>query len=159
MTVQTRTIRLGTILVHRGILTEDQVQRVLVAQQRSGEPFGLLCERLFGVAPSTIESAWAQQYAGLVETVDFTTVDPDPAALDLVTRRQAWQFRVMPVSWDGEELTLATTPNDLCRALRFATNVIDRSVFFVMTSSTALDEALQQYYPLPGMDAVPNQAA
>ena len=49
MTVLTRTIRLGTILVHRGILTEDQVQRVLVAQQRSGEPFEVSARLLDGV--------------------------------------------------------------------------------------------------------------
>ncbi|MEE2907982.1 MAG: hypothetical protein VX527_09150 [Planctomycetota bacterium] len=152
MTIPPRTIRLGTILVHRGILQEQQVQRVLAAQQRTGEPFGLLCERLFGVAPSVIESAWAHQYATLVDTTDFTDVSPTPEALGMITRRQAWQFRVMPVSWDGYELTVATTRNDLCRALRFATKVIDRAVFFVMASRESLDEALQRYYPMPGIE-------
>ncbi|MCH2152418.1 MAG: hypothetical protein MK089_03665 [Phycisphaerales bacterium] len=155
MTVQPEamaTVRLGSILVQRGLLNEDQVKRVLCAQNRTGEPFGLLCERLFGLSPATIESAWAQQYAGLVDTLERSDLCPSMEALAMVTRRQAWQFRVMPVSWDDGELTLATTPNDLCRALRFATNVIGRPVYFVMTTSRTLDTALREYYPLPGID-------
>ncbi|MDG2422946.1 MAG: hypothetical protein P8M22_03090 [Phycisphaerales bacterium] len=158
-TIPPRTIRLGTILVHRGILEEQQVQRVLEVQERTGDPFGLLCEKLFGIAPSIIESAWAQQYASLVDSTDFTEVTPTPEALEMITRRQAWQFRVMPISWDGYELTLATTSNDLCRALRFATNVIDRAVYFVMTDSKSLDDALVKHYPLPGVNAARSRAA
>ena len=159
VTIPTRTIRLGTILVHRGIMDEQQVQRVLAAQEQTGKPFGLLCEQLFGVAPSMIESAWAQQYASLVDTTDLTEVTPTPEALGMITRRQAWQFRVMPISWDGYELTLATTANDLCRALRFATNVIDRAVYFVMTDARSLDEALVKHYPLPGVNAARSRKA
>lgn len=155
----TRTIRLGTILVQRGVLDEHQVQRVLRIQQESGQPFGLLCERLYDIPASKIESAWAKQYAMLVEKTDFTSVDPDSEVLDMVSRRQAWQFRVMPLSWDGCELTMATTPNDLCRALRFANNVIDRAVYFVMASPNSLDEALRRYYPMPGIEHVRRRAA
>lgn len=158
-TIPTRTIRLGTILVHRGLMDEQQVQRVLAIQEQSGKPFGLLCEELFGIAPSTIESAWAQQYASLVDSTDLTEVAPTPEALGMITRRQAWQFRVMPVTWDGYELTLATTPNDLCRALRFATNVIDRAVYFVMTDAGSLDDALVRHYPLPGVNSTRSRAA
>ncbi len=106
-----------------------------------------------------IESAWAQQYASLVDSTDLTEVSPTPEALGMITRRQAWQFRVMPVSWDGYELTLATTSNDLCRALRFATNVIDRAVYFVMTDSKSLDESLVKHYPLPGVNTSQSRAA
>lgn len=154
-----RTIRLGTILVQRGILDEHQVQRILHAQQQGGQPFGLLCEKLYDISPAKIESAWAQQYAMLVEKADFTSVDPDPEVLGMISRRQAWQFRVMPLSWDGCELTMATTPNDLCRALRFANNVIDRAVYFVMASSKSLDDALQCYYPMPGVEHFRRRAA
>ena len=154
-----RTIRLGTILVQRGVLDEHQVQRILRIQQSSGQPFGLLCEKLYDIPPSKIESAWAKQYAMLVEKTDFTSVDPDPEVLDMISRRQAWQFRVMPLSWDGCELTMATTPNDLCRALRFANNVIDRAVYFVMAAPSALDEALQRHYPMPGVEHVRRRAA
>ena len=53
-------LRLGTILVDKGILTDDQVKAVLNVQQRTGRPFGLICEQMYGIAPKTIEAAWAE---------------------------------------------------------------------------------------------------
>ena len=52
-------VRIGNILVDRGILTTDQVKAVLNVQHRTGQPFGLICEELYDVDPSQIESAWA----------------------------------------------------------------------------------------------------
>ena len=77
----------------------------------------------------------------------------DQRALQLVTRRQAWQFRVLPIRFDGTELVIATSQQHLPRALRFANNVLGVPLYFVMTSPEALGEALVKHYPLAGMNA------
>lgn len=143
-------IRIGTILVQQGVLTTDQVKAVLSVQQRTGQPFGLICEEIYAVDPSKIESAWAQQYAQVTRSVDPRLVTPEPAALSMATRRQAWQFNTLPIAWDGPELMLATTPEALTRALRFATNVLGVPAYFVMCEPEALQCALQEHYTLPG---------
>lgn len=143
--------RLGQLLVEQGVLDEDQVQNVLLRQQETGEPFGLLCERMFDVSPDAIESAWALQYAKLTRSIDPTTEVFDQHALELLTRRQAWQFRILPIRFDGNELLIATTQQHLRRALRFAVNVIGIPVYFVITEPDMLGEALCRYYELPGM--------
>jgi hypothetical protein len=143
-------VRIGNILVDRGVLTNDQVKAVLNVQNRTGQPFGLICEELYGVDPSQIEAAWATQYAQLTRTVDPRLMSPDADALAAVTRRQAWQFNTIPISWDGPELMLATTPEALPRALRFATNVLGVPAYFVMCDPEALQSSLQTSYPLPG---------
>ena len=144
-------VRLGQLLVESGGLTSRQVDAIVAEQERAGEPFGLLAERLYGVDPQRIEEAWAQQYAGLTRTVNPEVEVFDEKAVALVTRRQAWQFRVLPLRFEGRELIIATTERHLRRALRFATNVIGIPVFFVMADSLALGRALCQRYPLPGM--------
>jgi hypothetical protein len=144
-------IRLGQILVEGGVLSTDQVEDVLAVQERTGEPFGLLAERLFGVDPQTIEEAWASQYARLTRTVDPEIEAFDHGAAQLVTRRQAWQFRILPMRFEGRELLVATTQRHLRRALRFATNVIGLPVFFVIAEPLPLGRALCARYPLPGM--------
>ncbi len=144
-------IRLGQLLVESGMLTEEQVGRVIAQQQETGEPFGVLAERLFGVAPEAIEDAWARQYVGLTRTVDPEVEVVEPRASELVTRRQAWQVRILPLRFEGRELVMATTQRHLRRALRFATNVIGVPVFFVMAEPHALGRALCARYPLPGM--------
>ena len=144
-------VRLGQLLVEGGVLTSQQVNDIVVEQERTGEPFGLLAERLFGVDPHKIEEAWARQYAGLTRTVNPEVEVFDDQAAELVTRRQAWQFRILPLRFEGRELLIATTQQHLRRALRFATNVIGIPVFFVMADPLELGRALCSHYPLPGM--------
>jgi hypothetical protein len=144
-------LRLGELLVESGVLNERQVQEILDRQQDSAEPFGLLAERLFRVDPGAIEAAWARQYASLTRTIDPEVEVFDEKALELVTRRQAWQFRVLPVRFEPRELMMATTQVHLRRALRFATNVIGIPVFLVMAEPGALGRALCRHYPMPGM--------
>jgi hypothetical protein len=146
-------LRVGELLVEQGVLNLAQVQQVLDEQQVTGEPFGLICERLLGVDPKSVESAWALQYARLTRQVDPACEAYDPHAQQLVTRRQAWQFRVLPIRFDGLELMLATTASHLPRALRFATNVVGVPVYLVMTDARGLGQALCRHYPLAGMNA------
>jgi len=144
-------LRLGDLLVKSGLLNEDQVQHILECQRDCGEPFGVLAERLHGVDPAAIEAAWARQYASLTHPIDPDMEVFDERALEVMTRRQAWQFRILPVRFDPHELMLATTQLHLPRALRFAANVIGYPVFFVLAEPDALGRALCKYYALPGL--------
>lgn len=144
-------LRLGEVLAEQGVLSERQVDAIVRRQRDTGKPFGLLCEQMFHVPPQVIERAWAMQYASLTRNVDPAHEAMDPAALELVTRRQAWQFRVLPIRFEDRELMLATTRSQLRRALRFATNVLGVPVYLVLAESRALGEALCRHYPMPGM--------
>jgi len=143
--------RLGQLLVDAGVLTDLQVEATLVRQKETGEPFGLICEREFGVSPVAIEEAWAAQYARWTRHVDPSVEVFEPNALELITRRQAWQFRVLPIRFDGRELMLATTQRHIRRGLRFANNVLGVPSYFVMARPQELGLALCKHYALPGM--------
>jgi type IV pilus assembly protein PilB len=145
------TIRLGEVLVSRGLLTEAQVDEVLEAQQQSQRPFGLLAEQMFGLTGSDIEGAWAEQYEAIAGSEDIARREPDPEALQALTRRQAWQFCVLPLGYEGSELVLATTSANLPRALRFAVRVLGRQAVFVLTDGVSLAEALERHFPCGGM--------
>ena len=139
---------IGELLVRQGILTESEVEQVLQEQSRRTEPFGAICERLFGVSPDVIEDAWVEQYTELTGALRPDFDHCDPAVMDVVTRRQAWQFRIMPIRWDDGALVLATTREHLQRALRFATNAIPFPVYFLVTEPEALASALEANYPM-----------
>lgn len=144
-------LRLGQVLMDAGMLNAEQVAQVLERQRRDQKPFGLLCERMFGLAPEVIEEAWAQQYATVTRTIDPELEVFEPQALELISRRQAWQFRVLPIRFDDTELMLATTPMHLRRALRFASELIQVPLYIVMADAERLGQALCKHYPLPGM--------
>jgi len=143
-------LRLGEILINRGIITPEQCARVLAAQSRTHRPFGVLAEELFDVAPRDLQDAWTQQYEQDVPRVDPRSEKLDKAAVDLVNRRQAWQFRLLPMRFEEKELLVCSTRAHLPRALSFAYKHVGPQCSFVLSDPDHLGEALQQHYPWNG---------
>ncbi|HQY87791.1 MAG TPA: hypothetical protein PK402_03980 [Tepidisphaeraceae bacterium] len=141
-------IRLGELLVDANVMSAEQVEHVLAVQRSVGRPFGDLAERLYGVHPKLIERAWAEQYARITGTVSADAVKVEGEAIRTLTRRQAWQFHVLPFQRSDEELFLVTDQKHLARAVNFATAVINEPVFFVITDSASLQKLLMQHYPI-----------
>lgn len=145
-------MRLGDLLVAQGVMTASQRDAVLEEQQRSGRPFGDIAERLLGVSREAIERAWAEQYTQLAARLDPMAERVDPRAVALVSRRQAWQFRVLPLRFEGRDLVVCTTAEHLVRALRFCTWHLGHHCYFVTSEAEALGRALMAHYPLAGME-------
>lgn len=150
-------MRLGEILVAQGLLTPAQRDEILAAQEECGRPFGLLAETMFHVSPQAVEQAWVIQHASRAQQIDPASVLVNPALLQVVTRRQAWQFGVLPVGVDRNpfgdaELVLATARAFLARAMRFAGWRIQGHFRFVLCCEDALAEALHRAYPLTPSD-------
>lgn len=146
-------LRLGEVLVSRGVLDTAQVAAVLEAQRDRARPFGLLAEELFGVAPADVEAAWVEQYGGRTARVDPLLERPQASALRSISRRQAWQFRVLPMGHDElGDLVLCTTEAELPRALRFAANCVSEPTVIVLCDAHALSIALAEHYPIAGFD-------
>lgn len=148
-----RTVRIGEVLVKRGVLNQAQVDAVLEQQARSHRPFGEVAENMYGIDPTDIEQAWVAQYASLTRHINILDEPRDQRAMSTIDRRQAWQFRVVPIRFDGRELMVATTADNLCRALRFVTRCLSVPCYIVLTEPRMLGEALERCFPLPGMTA------
>lgn len=144
-------IRLGDLLVKKGVMTPAQRDAVLDYQRLTSRPFGELAEKLYGVREAVIEQAWAEQYATIARQLDPRTESVDPEVLPLIDRRQAWQFKMLPLRYDAKELMVCTTAQHLVRALRFAGWKIRAQCYFVLAEPLALGEALTRHYPMAGM--------
>lgn len=145
------TIRLGDLLVKRGVISPAQRDAVLDYQRLTGRPFGELAEKLYGVREAVVEQAWAEQYASIARQLDPRTEAIDPEVLPLIDRRQAWQFRMLPMRYDARELMVCTTAQHLVRALKFAGWKIRAQCYFVLAEPLALGEALTRHFPMAGM--------
>lgn len=142
---------IGHILVQMGFITDKQRQYILERQRLCGRPFGELAEEIFGVHAHDVELAWAEQYSTMTRHIDPTLEDVDGAVLPLIHRRQAWQFRVLPLRYEGGELLVCTTRDHLVRALNFTTAHLHIPSFLVLADPEALGEALMRHYPMDGM--------
>lgn len=145
-------LRLGELLVRSGVLTPPERDHILALQRSSGRPFGALAEEVFGVHPSAVEKAWSAQYAQLAPWVDPTRERTDLDALALVTRRQAWQFGLLPMRFEEGDLVICTTPENAPRALRFATRFLECVCCLVLSTPDDLAAALSEHYPMTGAD-------
>jgi hypothetical protein len=144
-------MRIGEMLVRMGVLGRTQIDAILDEQASSNESFGAIAERLFGVAPESIERAWIEQTHERATLFDADRgVDDD--ARELVIRRQAWQFGIVPLRIDDGHLVAATTRAQLPRAVRFATRVLGMPVQFEIADDETLAALLAHQYPIRGMD-------
>jgi hypothetical protein len=143
-------VRLGDVLVRMGILSEAQRDQVVEAQRSSGRPFGALAEELFGVAPRDVERAWAAQYAEISGRVSLALQRIDASARQLIARRQAWQFQILPLRFEGRELLVATTVGSLPRAMRFVGWAVSEPCSFVIATDEDLLAHLADAYPMAG---------
>jgi hypothetical protein len=146
-------IRIGEALVGQGVLTQREVEQILARQQDVRRPFGELAEQMFGVDAKAVELAWAEQYATITEHVDPRVEPVDKDIIGLISRRQAWQFRLIPLRRDGHEVMVVTVLEHLPRAMRFALQHFSEPCYFVLTKAEALGEALMKHFPMSGMTA------
>ncbi len=151
--------RIGEILVSRGVLTPDQVDQVLTMQRRRREPFGLLAEEMFAISTKVLEEAWAEQYSYITATIDPGAEGVDKAVIGTLSRRQAWQFKILPVRYDGAEVMVCTAKPFLAKALRFAYQHFGPSCYMVLTDEAKLAAALGEHYPMPGVEHVAGLSA
>lgn len=142
-------IRIGQLLVEQGALSDVQVQHILKVQKQCGRPFGDLAERLYGISPKAIEDAWVEQYIRTAGVVDLEEIEVEKDCLRLLNRRQAWQFHLLPTTRDQGELSVATTPQNLVRAVNFATRSFDEPVYFMLAEHEQLRAFLMKHYPVP----------
>lgn len=142
-------IRIGELLVEQGVLSQAQVDHILRVQQASHRPFGDLAERLYDISARAIEDAWVEQYIRVAGIVDLDNVKIDINCLRLLNRRQAWQFRLLPCNQDGSEMSMATSPEDLVRAVNFSTRTFNEPVYLLMADRQQLLEFLMKHYPVP----------
>lgn len=142
-------IRIGQLLVEQGVLSDVQVQHILKIQKESGRPFGDLAERLYGISPKAVEDAWVEQYVRESGLVNLSDIEVEANCLRLLNRRQAWQFHVLPANREEGELNVATTPENLVRAVNFATRSFDEPVYFMLAERQQLREFLMKHYPVP----------
>ena len=144
-----RGFRIGELLVEQGVLTPRQVEHVLKVQKATNRPFGDLAERLYGVEPRIIEDVWVEQYLRISGVLDLDEAQVDEQCLRVLNQRQVWQFQLLPLHREDAELHVATTADQLVRALNFCSRKLDEPVFLRIAERQQLRDFLMKHYPVP----------
>ncbi|MBK6907244.1 MAG: Flp pilus assembly complex ATPase component TadA [Rhodocyclaceae bacterium] len=141
-------VRLGDLLIERGLLTPDQLRIALVEQKAMGKPLGEALLTLGFVTEEIMRTALAVNLGE--EAISLDGIVADSAALALIPKALAKRHTFFPVSFDPQrkELLIASAdPNDIVAGDQ-VNACLSGKAFAVwrLASSTQIQSAIEQFY-------------
>ncbi|MBW1679752.1 MAG: Flp pilus assembly complex ATPase component TadA, partial [Deltaproteobacteria bacterium] len=136
--------KLGERLVEAGLIDKDQLRIVLEDQKKNGAPLGKVLQRSGYVSEEAISSVLADQ-AG-VEKVEIDSYYIPGEVLDLIPYAIARKYKLIPLSLDDNQLTIAmANPFDIA-AVQEIERLTDGYVDIKASTETEILKAIDSYY-------------
>jgi hypothetical protein len=98
-------LRLGEILVNKGLINEDRLQQALASQRSSGTRLGEVLAAMGWLSEENLAKALAQQFD--YGYVDVEILEPEPDALKCVSGRWALAKLILPIKLVEGQLEVA----------------------------------------------------
>lgn len=141
-------LRLGEMLIRRGVATSDQIQIALTEQRKSKEHLGRILVKLGFATEAIIHDV----LGGVIgqDTVDLSRSVADPDAIAMVPKDIARRLRALPLTYDSTRSRLTVAMADVFNvvALDQLDAVVGRStdVVPVLAGEAEIEKALDQFY-------------
>ncbi len=104
-------LRLGDLLMSKGLINEEQLSRALVESRRAGDVLGRVLVRQGSIFESELARVLAEQWS--IPYVNLASVGVDRSALVLLPREVGVRYAAVPVRFFGSELRVAfADPSD-----------------------------------------------
>ncbi len=137
--------RIGQILLDHGIVTESQVKEALEQAKVQGGALGQMLVQLGYAAEDDVIQALAEQ-AGM-EVVDLDQLDTIPSdVLDRVSPSLAKIYRIVPIKFDNDVLTVAMADPLNVNALDDLRLMLSTEVAGAVSTESAVDNAIDKFY-------------
>jgi type IV pilus assembly protein PilB len=137
--------KLGQILVDLGYLTEDQLWDVLEEQKQSpGEIIGQVAIRMGMVTDAQVTEALAEQWGMPIVNLNETTITP--TALEKVPLTMAELYKVMPIAFKDDVLTVAMADPQNVASLDDLRNFLGFEVRGAVSNLKDVEAAVKRYY-------------
>ncbi len=134
----------GQTLVELNAITEDQLEDALAEQNRNGRLLGnILLDRGL-ITPRTKALALAKQQG--LEFADINETQSDPEALALVDQHLAAKHHMIPVSLEGDKLTVLINDPQVRRTVGDAGILINKRIYPVLTNADNIKQEIQARY-------------
>jgi type IV pilus assembly protein PilB len=140
--------RLGDLLVREGLIDNDQLARALQEQKGSSDKLGSVLVKLNFVTEEKLIAFLSRQYG--IQSITLSQLDIDPEVLKLVPEQIARKYEVLPVTRQGNQLTLAMGDPTNVFALDDVGFMTNLQVVPVVASQAAIRQAIDRVYDSKG---------
>src|SRR6056297_2986114 len=137
--------RIGQILVDLGFLTDEQRDVVLDEQeQQPGALFGKVAEEMQLITEDQLIQALAEQMS--MQTVSLEDIELAPDLVEKLTETMAQLYRVVPIRFEGNTLTVATCdPQNLSVQDELRT-FLGYDIEVVVATERDINQTIVRYY-------------
>jgi len=136
--------KLGKLIVNAQLITEEQLQKALLAQKKEGGRLGSVLVRLGFIDEAKLLKFLSQQYG--VPAVDLSKAEIDPAVVKLIPAEVVKKYLVVPIKRMGATLSLAMVdPSDVFAIddIKFMTGY---NVEPIIAAESSVAELINKYY-------------
>jgi len=137
-------VRIGEKLVRAGLVTQEQLERALEEQKRSGGLIGSNLIKLGYLKEEELLRFLSQQYG--LPTIDLAKIRIPPDVIKLIPMDVAQKHKVLPVSRAGSTLVLAMSDPTNYFAIDDIKFLTGYNIDVVVAEESALKEAIDLYY-------------
>jgi type II secretory ATPase GspE/PulE/Tfp pilus assembly ATPase PilB-like protein len=137
-------LRLGKALVEEKLITVEELDKALVEQQKTKEMLGAVLVRLGFVTEQKMLHSLAKQQG--IPFVELMTTVIEERVLKAVPGKFVWHYRIMPVSLEGDFLTVALADPFDVMAIDDLETHLGFKVGKVLATSADIEAAIKKYY-------------
>ena len=135
----------GQILVDLGFIDDEQLELLRGEQsQRPNELLGQIAISMNMVTEEQVTQALAEQFGLQVVNVSDLTIPPE--TLQLMTEPMAKLYRIIPLNFRNDVLTIATAEPQKITVLDELRNFLGYQIRTVVTTPKEIEVALERYY-------------
>ncbi len=146
-------LRFGEVLVEKGFISAQQLAEAVKEQRQTKEMLGQILIRRGLISERDLLMVLAEQQG--LEFVDLKQLNVPDHVIKSVPARFVWHYKVMPISIQGDVLTVATSdPFDVWAIDDLETN-LNLRVEKVLALRSDIEEAIHRYYGV-GADTIEN---
>lgn len=149
-----RNVRIGDYLVEQGLITQEQLEKVLAAQKESNgtKRFGSVVVELGFMTETNLAKALAGKER--VRYVDLDNIDIDVEAVQKVPEALAKKHTVIAINIQGKRLTVATDDPTNFFILEDIKASTGMDTVPVLATRSAINKAIGKCYSMQNVDSV-----
>ncbi|HSB51225.1 MAG TPA: type IV-A pilus assembly ATPase PilB [Dissulfurispiraceae bacterium] len=138
------TSALGEVLLKAKLISEEQLLHALRLQKKDGKRLGSVLLSLGYISESDLVSFLSRQYS--LPAIKSGELRIDPSLLKILPHEIARKNQVVPLSWDGDSLRIATADPSNSAALDDIKFFTGKKVSLTVAAESVIADAIERYY-------------